>query len=258
MDWFAGASMISWHHQHTIGHHVYTNVMGVDPDMPMETKGDLRRLVHQQVWTWMYKFQHIYLPVVYGLLGLKFRVQDITGTYLAKSNGPIRVNFYDSPLIRIWLVKAVFVLWRIVLPLMFLDASNFLGLFIIAELTTGYWLAYNFQVSHVSTIADFPNGDGSDKALDEWAITQVNTSVDYAHDSPFITFLAGALNYQTVHHLFPCVSQYHYPALAPIVKDVCKQYGVKFRYIPTFAQAFTLHIRHLKEMGEQGKAAHID
>jgi hypothetical protein len=49
MDWFAGASMMSWHHQHTVGHHVYTNLLGVDPDMPVALQGDPRRLVNRQV-----------------------------------------------------------------------------------------------------------------------------------------------------------------------------------------------------------------
>jgi hypothetical protein len=30
----------------------------------------------------MYKYQHLYLPVAYGILGLKFRVQDITDTFM--------------------------------------------------------------------------------------------------------------------------------------------------------------------------------
>lgn len=34
LDIFAGGSMITWHHQHIIGHHVYTNVFKADPDIP--------------------------------------------------------------------------------------------------------------------------------------------------------------------------------------------------------------------------------
>ena len=49
MEWYAGASMMSWQHQHTVGHHLYTNLLGFDPDMPAEEEGDVRRLVHRQV-----------------------------------------------------------------------------------------------------------------------------------------------------------------------------------------------------------------
>ena len=34
LDWYAGGSMITWHHQHVVGHHVYTNVFLADPDLP--------------------------------------------------------------------------------------------------------------------------------------------------------------------------------------------------------------------------------
>ena len=34
---------------------------------------------------------------------------------------------------------------------------------------------------------------------------------------------------QIEHHLFPGVSQYHYPALAPIVMATCKEFGVSYR-----------------------------
>lgn len=49
LDWFAGASMISWHHQHVVGHHVYTNVFAADPDIPWLERGDMRRIVKRQV-----------------------------------------------------------------------------------------------------------------------------------------------------------------------------------------------------------------
>ncbi len=35
-----------------------------------------------QLWALSYKYQHVYLPVLYGLLGLKFRLQDFTYTYM--------------------------------------------------------------------------------------------------------------------------------------------------------------------------------
>lgn len=57
--------------QHVVGHHVYTNVFGADPDLPMHLEGDPRRLVDRQKNSSVYKYQHIYLPPLYGILGLK-------------------------------------------------------------------------------------------------------------------------------------------------------------------------------------------
>jgi fatty acid desaturase len=81
MDWMAGASLTSWHNQHVIGHHIYTNVVGADPDLPLVLEGDIRRVSRIQRWARIYKFQHIYLFVLYGVLGLKFRIQVYSTTH---------------------------------------------------------------------------------------------------------------------------------------------------------------------------------
>lgn len=74
-------SFTSWNNQHIVGHHVYTNVAGVDPDLPVNFKRDIRRIVDRQILRPVYAWQHIYLPPLYGLLSLKFRIQDFTHTF---------------------------------------------------------------------------------------------------------------------------------------------------------------------------------
>jgi len=252
MDWFAGASINSWHHQHILGHHVYTNVMGVDPDLPMVKEGDLRRVSKWQKWSKMYKFQHIYLSVLYGLLAIKFRIQDIVGTMQGADNGMVRMN-EQSLTEQAGQVtsKICWFIWRFVLPVYYgyiNSLTEFIILSIVIECVTGYYLTFNFQVSHVSPVADFPEYEKPQFTY-EWAPSQLLSTVDYAHDSPVATFLCGALNYQSIHHLFPCVSQYYYPALAPIVQKVAKKFGIRYNYVGSFTQALKLHMQHLQTMG---------
>lgn len=267
LDWVCGSSMLSWRNQHVAGHHVYTNVMGADPDLPVSIDSDIRRLVDQQVYKGLYRYQHLYLPVLYGLLGLKSRVQDVVEIFGQHMNGPIRVNPISvQDVLRMIGTKCFWVFWRIVVPCKFFGVLNkrqMALLFIAAEVTTGYYLAFNFQVSHVSSEADFLFSDQEKRSKakapatfeDEWAIAQVKTTVDYAQDSPFWAFFSGALNFQTVHHLFPTVSQYHYPKITPIVMKVAKKHGVEFNVLPNFTAALGAHLRHLREMGQIGKAA---
>jgi fatty acid desaturase len=241
MDWFAGASMTSWLNQHVVGHHIYTNVAGADPDLPVDFKSDVRRIVYRQVLLPIYKFQHLYLPPLYGVLGLKFRVQDIFETFITLTNGPLRVN----PLsVGDWAEMIL--------------SKAFWGVFFLAEFSTGWYLAFNFQVSHVSTACEYPGGDEEVTSIDdEWAISQVKSSVDYGHGSFVTTFLTGALNYQVTHHLFPGVSQYHYPAIAPLILDVCKKYKIKYNVLPDFTAAMAGHFDHLVIMGKMGKRVTI-
>lgn len=258
MDWFAGASVYSWYNQHTIGHHVYTNIMGADPDVPVKEEGDIRRITPFQKWTGLYQYQHIYLMVLYGVLGLKFRVQDFTDTLIDETNGALRVNRQATKDIALqFCSKAFWFTYRIIIPIYVFKVplTIFWTTFFIAELMTGYFLAFNFQVSHVSPAAVWP--DIQMPLSDEWAVNQLHTSIDYAHGSWLTTFFCGALNYQSVHHLFPSISQYQYPAIAPLVMEVCKKYGVRYNYIPTFGGAFAAHVKYLKDMGAEGKAAHV-
>jgi len=255
MEWIAGASIMSWFHQHILGHHVYTNIMGSDPDLPFLIDGDLRFLVKRQIWKNSYKFQHLYMPILYGALGLKFRLQDFTWTFIAGANGPIHVNpLSQAEWAHFIATKLLWFFYRIFVPIYILGlpASSVLGYFMISEIITGYWLAFNFQVSHISTEAIFPCNDKVEQNLkSEWAVSQVISSVDYAHGSFIPTFLSGALNYQTVHHLFPGVSQYHYPAIAPIVMEVCKKYKVPYNVLPSFKAALYAHVDYMYKLGNQ-------
>lgn len=79
MDFYVGCSMTSWHNQHTMGHHIYSNVFQADPDLPKDDKGDLRRLVKAQTWRPFVQYQHLYMPCLYGLLGITMRFADIVG-----------------------------------------------------------------------------------------------------------------------------------------------------------------------------------
>ena len=62
---------------------------------------------------------------------------------------------------------------------------------------------------------------------------------------------SGALNHQTAHHLFPGVSQFYYPQITPIVRQACKEFGVRYNYKDTFTEALGAHIGHLKRLGQQ-------
>ena len=107
-------------------------------------------------------------------------------------------------------------------------------------------------------MADFPLGDkNADTVPLEWAVAQTVSSVNYSHHNFFTTFCCGALNYQIEHHLLPTVSQYYYPAIAPIVKRVCEEHGVRYNLLPDFYSALYHHLVLLYKMGQKGECAEI-
>lgn len=301
-----GSSMTSWHNQHVIGHHIYTGIFSVDPDVPVTSDGDMRLIVPQQNAKWWYKYQHIYLFALYCFYALKSRIQDFQ-IFSSRKNGAIPVNPLTTvEWARLISSKIFHLTLRVVIPTFAVGFGRSLALYFITSLVEGGYLVFNFQVSHVSSFAQVPaaraipasksfpvndqikgphdtimfntkttlaegaaekesnkhcrNSLGVTEATQEelvwdleWAHLQVRTSVDYAWDSPFCTWMCGALNYQTIHHLFPSVGQYHYPQIGPIIKEVAKEFGIEYNYVPTFAKAFEGHAGYLKQMGEKGK-----
>ncbi|CAD8150575.1 unnamed protein product [Paramecium pentaurelia] len=264
LDYISGSSMLAWQNQHVIGHHQYTNIMGSDPDIPQLKEGDVRRLVKEQIWCAMYKYQHLYMPILYGLLSLRSRYYDVFEIFLKETDGPVKVNPISiQDKLRQASSKLLWLFWRYYLPVQVfgMSQSQFWFLFIYVEFITGYWLAINFQVSHVSDEAEFfynnmdkvaKNGTNEQWPI-EWAVLQIKSSVDYSHGNWLMTYLCGALNYQVIHHLFPGVSQYLYPEIAPIVLEVCKKYNLKYNLLPGFKEAWNGHFNHLKNMGKQNK-----
>jgi len=90
-DFLNGSSYVVWIYQHMLGHHPYTNIAGADPDI---TTGDpdVRRIKPSQRWFKHYMNQQFFVPLLYGALGIKTRIQDIYIMYFLKTNDNIRIN----------------------------------------------------------------------------------------------------------------------------------------------------------------------
>jgi len=63
----------------------------------------------------------------------------------------------------------------------------------------------------------------------DWAELQVKTTANFCSRSLFWNFISGGLSNQIEHHLFPSTCHVHYPAISPIVKKTCEEFGIKCR-----------------------------
>lgn len=89
----------------------------------------------------------------------------------------------------------------------------------------------------------------------EWAIQQVEHTLDYAVDSTFWLHVSNGLNLQVVHHLFPQVAWSHYTELAPIVDEVCNEFNVKHATKASFWEALSSHYSYLVNINEGPNAS---
>jgi len=251
-DFLNGCSSYVWAHQHTLGHHPYTNIDDADPDIMTASKEvpDIRRIKATQTWFSRYVGQHVYVPMLYSFLSIKTRLQDFSILFLLKKDGAIRLNALPSRDLGLILgSKAFFFLYRVFLPMLIAPKWLVLSLFFYSDFISSIYLALAFQCSHVVEEVKFPLPDKNGKIQMDWAEMQIATTVDYATDSWFWTVATGALNHQSTHHLFPGICQYHYPKVTPIVVEACKKFNVQYNYQPTFSKALGAHINYLKKLG---------
>jgi linoleoyl-CoA desaturase len=114
----------------------------------------------------------------------------------------------------------------------------------------GLLLAVIFQLAHSVEEAAHPvlAGDAPRMPV-EWAVHEVQTTVNFARNNPLLTWFVGGLNYQIEHHLFPRVSHVHYPAISRIVEEVSGRFGVRYAAHRTFFRAVKSHFLFLRDMG---------
>lgn len=75
-----------------------------------------------------------------------------------------------------------------------------------SDIVWSLYLMLVFQASHVNDDVEWPKPDQNNQLHKDWAVLQVESSMDFAHGDFLTTILTGSLNYQSVHHLFPQVS----------------------------------------------------
>jgi fatty acid desaturase len=263
-----------WRQQHVVGHHAYTNVEGLDPDIRVGSS-DVRRVTGAQPWHAWHTLQHLYLGVMYGLLAFKSTYLDDFAALRSGDIGSVRL----APQTRteaavFWGGKATYAAYMLAVPMLWSHHSmgQLLALWALADAVTGWMLAFMFQVAHVVDDVAYPARDvATGRVPLGWAAGQVATTADFCHGSAFWTHVSGGLNYQVcafhllckaarteprllgtaqvVHHLFPGVCHCYYPALAPIVLRTAAEFGVPYKVYPTFGAAVAAHFRQLRSVG---------
>lgn len=244
-----GASALMWHSKHNIIHHTYTNIDGVDDDI---SSGGLIRMAPTQKWSPMHRFQHIYSWFLYGLLLLMWITFTDYKKYFTQKVGSVAIKKLSTKQnIGFWVAKVFYLGIMVVLPIIKVGFLPWLvGYFVIA-FTAGVVLSVVFQLAHLVEETTFPMPDDMNKIENEWAIHQTNTTANFATNNKLISWLVGGLNFQVEHHLFPKISHIHYPAINKIVKDTCKEYGVKYIEFATIGSAISSHSQHLKNLGSK-------
>jgi linoleoyl-CoA desaturase len=249
MDMLGGSSYV-WHFKHNVQHHCYTNIVGVDGDINF---GPLCRMAPQHRRFWPHRFQHLYMWFFYGLVTLRWHWwHDFAALITGKIDGQKFPRPHAGALATFIVGKLLFLTLAFAIPMAFHRWWVVLAYYGVVAFMLGLNLAVVFVLAHCVSEADFAPAGEVDY---EWAAHQIETTVDFARNSRFLNWYLGGLNLQVEHHLFPNICHVHYPALAEIVEEVSREYGVRYAFHPTMLDAMRSHYRMLREMGRTPTAA---
>ncbi len=253
LDLLGGSSYI-WARKHNAIHHSYTNIAGHDDDINV---GAFGRLAPHQRCLGFHRFQHLYLWILYGFLPIKWHLVDDFRDVLTGRIGEHRFPRPHGRDLAMFLGgKAAFFTLAFGLPLLLHPWWIVLVFYALVSFVEGVVLSVVFQLAHCVEEAEFPLPRRDTGRIDSpWAEHQVQTTVDFAPRNRLLSWCLGGLNFQIEHHLFPQICHVHYPALAPLVEETCRQFGLRYAVNSTFRAGVASHFRWLRRMGRPAAEA---
>ncbi len=246
-----GASSYLWDWKHNTLHHTYPNIDGHDDDINL---GYLARLSPHQKRYRFHRAQGIYLWLLYGFLALKWHLFDDFAQLALGRIGDHKIPRARGNDLLVFIGgKIAFFSMALAIPMLLHPWWAVLGVYALAAFVSGVVLSIVFQLAHCVQEADFPApivvGDGAERMATDWAVHQVQTTVDFARRNRVLSWFLGGLNFQIEHHLFSKICHVHYPALSHVVEEVCNEFGIRYAAHKTFWSALASHARWVTQMG---------
>lgn len=246
-----GGSVFNWKIQHNLLHHTYTNIINLDDDI--DDKLILRFSPHTNV-KWYHKLQFVYAFFFYGILTLYWALlKDFVQFSRYTKDGVNKNTPAQNRIVflKIVLSKVFYFGMYIVMPwLLGIPFLQVLTGFLIMHFIAGLVLTVIFQLAHTveGTTHPLPSNEGTIE--NNWAVHQLNTTVNFSRNNKFLSWYLGGLNYQVEHHLFPTICHVHYPQVSEIVKSTAEEFGIPYLENKTFWQALSSHVRTLVRFGK--------
>lgn len=244
-----GASVFNWKIQHNTLHHTYTNVISHDEDI--QNKFLLRFSPHSPI-KWYHKLQVFYALGLYGLMTLYWTLaKDFIQYRRYLTNGYTNKQTKRLEIIKLITSKIIYFIIILFVPVLIFERSwsHTLILFLSMHFVAGIVLTVVFQLAHTVNETDYPLADSDGIIHNNWAVHQLQTTVDFARHNKILTWYLGGLNFQIEHHLFPTICHVHYPDIAPIVESTAKEFGIPYHYHNTFKAAIGSHFQALIKFG---------
>jgi linoleoyl-CoA desaturase len=253
-DWYVylfdlmGANSYAWKLRHIRFHHNYPNVNGWDTDIE---QSPLARIFPSGNALALHRYQHIYLPLLYPFYLLNWLlVRDFKDFFNKKRTIWKLVTIPRSEYVKLFLFKALFLCYLIVLPKIILDISWLQAMagFLVMVFTASIFSLMVLLSPHANTGSEFPVPDEHNALPHSWMMHMLKTTNDVKHDNWFTRFFMGCFNFHIAHHLFPNINHVYYPEVTGLLKQYADTYNLPYRAY-SLRDSLGRHYRLLKENG---------
>lgn len=247
-----GGMVFNWKLQHNKLHHTFTNIVGHDDDIA--EKGLFRFSPHNRAG-FFHQFQWIYAFLIYGITTIYWStVKDFLQFFKYTREGVNTASAAENRLVVFKMIFLKLAYFGLFLGLPWLVGGlpflQVLGGFLAMHFVCGVILTVVFQLAHTVEGTSHPLPVAETGIIEnDWAIHQMNTTVNFARKNRWLSWYVGGLNFQVEHHLFTNICHVHYPKIAPIVKQTAEEFGIPYLENRTFGQALASHIAALKRFG---------
>lgn len=249
-----GGSVKNWKLQHNTLHHTFTNIAHWDDDIA--DKPGLRLSPHGQLKR-VHRLQWFHALAIYSLVTLYW----VTAKDFMQYSRYIRIGVNKNTPQQNRVLLAGIIAVKIFYFSLFLALPIWAGIpplvvvtgFLLMHLIGGSILTIIFQLAHTVEETTFPQPNENGVIENDWAIHQMNTTVNFSRHNRLLSWYVGGLNFQVEHHLFPSICHVHYPQIARIVEKTAAEFGVPYLEHKSFGQALRSHFSTLRKFGKMPK-----
>lgn len=224
-----------WFYHHVYNHHSFTGVENEDPDL-YHIRPFARKVKTDT------KINSFFLSVQDRLV--PFILFFIPGEYVGQSVVYVLSSFKNR-------------IFKIPIPdIIYYDSTDLFliscKLYCLSQMSLSVLACYFLSLNIFYSINIIPDHDTYESSVenhytgDDWCKLQICNSGNFLNDNFVWTHLFGSINYQIEHHLFPNMSSVHYPTIAPIVREFCKENNIKYVHHKTIWSAYKSFIKMIQ------------
>ena len=242
-----GANSYIWNFLHNGLHHTFTSIENIEI---LTEVYPIIRVSANQPYRKIYKYQHLYAPVIYSFFSLFWLLYIDFDLFSRKRLGNVRnIKHHWRSWVILFAGKGAYIFFVVILPKMVLHMSwgYIITGFLIMQCTMGLIISVISAINHFPEDAVFSAPDERGIINTSKKVYELEATTDFDPQSRLASWLFGGFNTHVAHHMFPQVCHIHYKYLTEIIRETAPKYNIQYKEKSLF-NAIVSHFKLLRKM----------